>query len=60
MNVGKPKSNQMEITVRRNENGEPVFKYPNDWNGDKVFLEICELCCRLSEELQELKKEELK
>lgn len=47
------KSSDMKISVRRNENGVPVFAYPKEWDGDTIFLNICELCCRLSEELQE-------
>ena len=50
-------SSDMKISVRRNENGVPVFRYPTEWDGDTTFLNICELCCRLSEELQELKGE---
>lgn len=46
----------MKISVRRNANGVPTFKYPTEWDGDTVFLNICELCCRLSEELQEEKE----
>ena len=46
------KSNEMQISVYRNSDGIPSFIYPKEWDGDKIFLEICELCCRLSEELQ--------
>lgn len=47
------KSSDMKISVRRNADGVPTFKYPTEWDGDTIFLNICELCCRLFEELQE-------
>lgn len=49
----KMKSSDMKITVHRNADGVPTFRYPEEWDGETTFLNICELCCRLSEELQE-------
>jgi hypothetical protein len=45
------KSSEMQISVYRKENGEPCFRYPKEWSGEEVFMAICELCCRLFEEL---------
>lgn len=45
------KSSEMQISVYRKEDGTPCFHYPKEWSGEEVFMAICELCCRLSEEL---------
>lgn len=42
---------ELEITVYRKENGDPCFRYPKDWSYDKVFEQICELCCQLQEKV---------
>ena len=51
------KSSEMKISVYRREDGTPCFRYPKEWDGEKVFEAICELCCTLSEELNN--KEEI-
>lgn len=45
------KSNEMKITVYRNDEGVPSFRYPKEWDCEKVFEQIAELCCVLQEEL---------
>ena len=47
---------EMRISVQRDENGQPLFHYPKEWSADEVFLQICEFCCKLSEELEMQKK----
>lgn len=49
-------SSEMKISVTRDENGQPLFRYPKEWSADEVFLQICEFCCKLSEELEVQKK----
>jgi hypothetical protein len=46
------KSSEMQISVYRNENDEPCFRYPKDWDVDKVFEQMAELCCVLQAELR--------
>ena len=46
------KSSEMQISVYRNHNDEPCFRYPKDWDADKVFEQIAELCCVLQAELR--------
>lgn len=41
----------LEIMVYRNDNGEPTFRYPKEWDAEKTFEQICELCCQLQEKV---------
>ena len=45
------KSSEMQISVYRGEDGTPRFRCPEEWSGTEKFTQICELCCKLSEEL---------
>lgn len=45
------KSSEMKITVSRRPDGVPEFTFPKEWDFDKIFEQISELCCTLSEEL---------
>ena len=50
------KSSEMQISVYRDEDGIPRFRCPANWTGTEKFLQICELCCALQEELEIQKK----
>ena len=45
------KSTEMQISVCRNDKDEPSFRHPKDWDCNKVFEQIAELCATLQEEL---------
>lgn len=50
---------ELEIQVYRNDKDEPCFRYPKEWNYDKVFEQICELCCQLQERV-DMQKETIR
>lgn len=50
------KSSEMKITVSRRPDGVPEFTFPKEWDFDKIFEQISELCCTLSEELAQEKR----
>ena len=50
------KSSEMQISVYRGEDGTPRFRCPKEWSGTEKFIQICELCCTLAEELGVQKK----
>lgn len=45
------KSSEMQISVYRNKDDVPCFRYPKEWDVDKAFEQIAELCATLQEEL---------
>lgn len=48
--------NGRKISVYRDKSGQVRLKYPTEWDFEKIFYEICELCADLQEEADWYKK----
>ena len=55
--------NGRKISVYRDKDGQVRLAYPTEWDFEKIFYELCELCADLKEEadwfkqLAEVRKE---